>query len=137
MLRPFNVLLLGAVVAFMTACNPQHSEKAKVMRVLQVRAQAINARNIDLYLTIISPDYSDKGKNMSQLQDGLETGFKIYDSANYQADEQKVIFKGNKAEVTGSYRLKVVIRGREMVLAGQEHLVLTRESGDWKIVAGL
>ena len=107
------------------------------MRVVQVRAKAMNARNINLYLTIISPNYRDKGKDREQLQDGLEVGFKVYDSVSYQADAQKLVIKGNQAEVIGTYRMKVVIRGKEMVLNGKEHLVLAKEPDGWKIIAGL
>lgn len=137
MLRPLAALLLCIVVALMTACGPSHAEKEQILRVMQVRAQAMNARNINLYLTVISPAYSDKGKDRAQLKDGLEAGFKVYDSVYYQADEQKVKIKGKQAEVAGTYRMKVVIRGREMVLDGKEHLLLAKESDGWKIISGL
>lgn len=137
MLRPLAAFMLCAAVALMTACGPPQAEMEQIQRVMQVRAQALNTRNINLYLTVISPVYSDKGKDRAQLQDGLEAGFKIYDSVVYQADEQKVKIKGKQAEVTGSYRMKVVIRGKEMVLDGKEHLLLSKESDGWKIIAGL
>jgi len=121
----------------MAACAPSQTDKAQILLVMQARSQAINTRNINLYRTIISPAYSDKGKNRVQLQDGLEAGFKNYDSVFYQADEQKIAVKGKQAEVTGSYRMKIVIRGKEMVLDGKEHLILAKEHDGWKIVAGL
>ena len=137
MLRLLSATLLCVAVALMTACGPSQVEKEAVLRVLQMREQAMNTRNINLYLMIISPAYSDKGKDRAQLQDGLEAGFKIYDSVRYQAGEQKLQIKGKQAEVTGTYRMKVVIRGKEMVLDGKEHLVLAKEPDGWKIIAGL
>ena len=137
MLRPFVITLLSAVVATMTACGPSQAEKNSVLRVMQMRAQAMNSRNVNLYLTVISPAYSDKGIDRTRLQDGLEAGFKVYDNVYYQPGEQKVQIKGKQAEVTGTYRMKVVIRGKEMVLDGKEHLLLTKEPDGWKIVAGL
>lgn len=137
MLRPFAALLLCAAVALLTACGPSQAEKEQILRVMQVRAQAMNSRNINLYLTVISPAYSDRGKELAQLKDGLEAGFKVYDSLTYQANEQKITIKGRQAEVTGTYRMKVVIRGREMVLDGKEHLLLSKEADGWKITAGL
>lgn len=121
----------------MTSCGPSQAEKDQILRVMQLRAQAMNSRNINQYLTVISPAYSDRGKDLAQLRDGLEAGFKIYDSVYYQADEQKITIKGKQAEVTGTYRMKVVIRGKEMVLDGKEHLVLAKESDGWKIISGL
>ena len=137
MARTLGAALLCVVVALITACSPSQAERAQILLVMQARSQAINTRNINLYRTIISPAYSDKGKNRVQLQDGLEAGFKIYDSVYYQADEQKIAVKGKQAEVTGSYRMKIVIRGKEMVLDGKEHLILAKEHDGWKIVAGL
>lgn len=136
MVRTLGAALLSVVV-FMAACAPSQTDKAQILLVMQARSQAINTRNINLYRTIISPAYSDKGKNRVQLQDGLEAGFKNYDSVFYQADEQKIAVKGKQAEVTGSYRMKIVIRGKEMVLDGKEHLILAKEHDGWKIVAGL
>lgn len=137
MLRPLTILLLFAVVALMTSCGPSQADKEQILRVLQLRAQAMNNRNINQYLAVISPAYSDRGKDLAQLRDGLEAGFKIYDSVNYQAAEQKITIKGKQAEVTGTYRMKVVIRGKEMVLDGKERLVLAKESDGWKIISGL
>jgi hypothetical protein len=48
-----------------------------------------------------------------------------------------VRYSGQQAEVSGSYRMKVVIRGQEMVLDGKQHLTFTREPDGWKITAGL
>ncbi len=137
MVRTLSAILLSVVVALVTACSPSQGERGQILLVMQARSQAINTRNIDLYRTIISPAYSDKGKNRVQLQDGLEAGFKIYDSVYYQADEQKIAIKGKQAEVAGSYRMKIVIHGKEMVLDGKEHLILAKEHDGWKIVAGL
>lgn len=136
MLRPLTTVLLFAVVA-LTSCGPSQADKEQILRVMQVRSQAMNARSINQYLTVISPAYGDRGKDLAQLRDGLEAGFKIYDSVYYQADEQKITIKGKQAEVAGTYRMKVVIRGKEMLLDGKEHLVLTKEADGWKIISGL
>jgi hypothetical protein len=136
-LRPLSAFMLCAAVALLTACGPSQAEKEQILRVMQVRAQAMNARNINLYMTVISPAYSDRGKDRTRLQEGLEAGFKVYDSLNYQADAQKITIKGRQAEMTGTYRMKVVIRGREMVLDGKEHLLLSKEADGWKVIAGL
>lgn len=136
MLRQFAAFLLCSL-ALMTGCGPSAAEKEQVLRVVRTRAQALNARNPAQYLTIVSPAYNDKGKDLAKLRDRLEAGFKVYESVSYQADEQNVEIKGKRAVVNGTYRLKVVIRGREMVLDGKEHLTLSKEPDGWKIIAGL
>jgi len=121
----------------MAGCGSHQAEKEDLLRVVQIRSQALNSRNMGLYLGVISPAYSDKGKDLVLLRDGLEAGFKVYDHVSYQADEQKVTINGKRAEVAGRYRMKVVIRGHEMVLDGTERLTLAKEADGWKIIAGL
>ena len=121
----------------MTGCGSRQSEKEELLRVVHRRAQALNSRDLGMYLGVISPAYSDKGKDFDLLRDGLEAGFKVYDRVSYQSDEQKVTIDGKRAEVAGKYRMKVVIRGHEMVLDGTERLTLAKEADGWKIIAGL
>ena len=102
-----------------------------------VRSQALNRRNLPLYLTTISARYNDRGRDYAALRDSLEASFKIFESVSYQAGVQKVAISDNKAEVSGEYRMRVVIRGKEMSLDGREHIWLAREAGGWKIIAGL
>lgn len=104
---------------------------------LWVRSQALNGRNLQLYLTTISQQYNDRGRDFAAMRDSLEASFKVFDSVSYQAGEQKVAVSGGKAEVSGEYRMRVVIRGKGMSLDGRERIRLAKEAGGWKIIAGL
>ncbi|MBT1072638.1 DUF4440 domain-containing protein [Geobacter chapellei] len=106
------------------------------MQVLQVRSQALNGRDLPLYLSVVSPAYRDKGKDIAALTAGVAAGFKSRTVA-YQAGHRTVSVSGNRAEVKGTYRMKVTVGGREMVLDGEETIILSREAGVWKIIAGL
>lgn len=136
MKRPVAVILFCLFLG-LTGCGPSRAEKDQVLQVLQLRAQALNSRDLKLYLKVVSPDYSDRGKHFQELRDSLNAGFKIYDSVSYRSEAQQVKIDGKQAEVTGKYRLKVVIRGKEMVLDGKEHLKLVKGADGWKITAGL
>lgn len=136
MKRPVAVILFCLFLG-LTGCGPSQVEKDQVLQVLQLRAQALNSRNLKLYLKVVSPDYNDRGKHFQELRDSLNAGFKIYDSVSYRSEAQQVKIDGKQAEVTGKYRLKVVIRGKEMVLDGKEHLKLVKGADGWKITAGL
>lgn len=128
------MLLFAAIAA---ACADTATEQDKVRQLLMVRSQALNNRNLQLYLTTISAQYSDHGRDFAAMRDSLEASFKVFERVSYQAGEQKVEIQGPKAEVSGEYRMKVVIRGREMSLDGKEHIRLAKEAGGWKIIAGL
>lgn len=135
MLRTVVFLLLSAFL--LAGCGASQAEKELVMQTVRTRERALNARDIKLYLKVISTAYSDKGKGFDQVRDGLEAGFKVYDQVSYQSADRKVEISGKRAEVAGTYRMKVVVRGHEMVLDGKEHLTLAREPDGWKIIAGL
>lgn len=135
MLRTVAYLLFYA--SLLAGCGASQAEKDLVTQTVRTRAKALNTRNLELYLKVISADYSDKGKGFGQLRDSLEAGFKVYEQVSYQADDQKVRISGKRAEVAGTYRMKVLIRGHEMALDGKEHLILAREPDGWKIISGL
>lgn len=118
-------------------CGSSKVEENMVQQVLQARAKALNEHDMNLYFTLISAAYNDKGKDLAQLKEGLENGFKTYEKINYQTNERKIRIRDKKAEVSGSYRMRVVIRGNELVLDGKERLLLVKEPAGWKITAGL
>lgn len=108
-----------------------------MLHVLQVRGQALDECDLSLYLSIISPAYQDKDKDFAALAAGVEESFKKRGAVAYQAGHRTVTISGKRAEVTGTYRMKVMVAGRELVLDGKEHITLSREAGTWKIIAGL
>lgn len=134
---PRLAVVILCLLLSVTACTQAQPEREHILRVMRLRAQALNARDLALYLSLISPAYNDGGKTFAGLRDGLEAGFKTYDTVSYRAEEQKVEIRGQRAEVTGGYCMKVVIRGHEMALEGRERITLAREPGGWKIVGGL
>jgi hypothetical protein len=52
-------------------------------------------------------------------------------------DTPSITVEGGRAESTVSYRMKILLRGKEMTLNGIEHLKLAKEPEGWKIIAGI
>jgi hypothetical protein len=75
-------MLLTALL--LAGCGPSQAEKDLLMQTVRTRAQALNTRNLDMYLSTISPAYSDKGKGLAQVRERLEAGFKIYEQVSFQ-----------------------------------------------------
>lgn len=119
------------------ACSTSQSDRLAVMEILNIRTKALNTRDMALYSSILSPEYSYKGKDFRRLKDSLVNNFQICESLSFQPGEQTISFHGKYAEAVGAYRMKVLIRGKETVLDGEEHLKLAKESEGWKIIAGL
>lgn len=130
------VILLSAVFLG-CGCSTSQSDRQAVSQILEIRSKALNARNLPQYLSILSASYNDKGKDFARLKDGLLTSFQTFENVSYQPGEQTISLHGNYAETAGAYRMKISVRGKEVVLDGTEHLKLAKEPDGWKIIAGL
>ncbi len=89
------------------------------------------------YVSIISPRYNDKGKTFQQLKEKLAADFRDYERLSYTSEKPDITITGNQAETTGTYRMKIRIRGKEFEFSGTEHLKLAKEPDGWKIIAGM
>lgn len=128
------LLLVGALVS---GCSGQEEDRKAVAQLIESRSKALNLRNSPLYLSAVSTAYIDKGKDFLHLKESIVNNFKTFESLSYQPGEHTISVDGNHAEVSGTYRMRVVVRGRELVLNGTEHLKLAKEPEGWKIIAGL
>ena len=101
------------------------------------RQQALLHKDVNLYLSIISRHYQDKGVDFTAKKKELESNFAVFDRIDYRSDGIAIDVTGGRATISGNYGLKVFIKGKELKLAGKEELRLVKESGGWKIVGGL
>lgn len=129
--------ILFVILLFLLGCNNQDQERRKIIETLAARSKALNSRDISLYISTLSPHYSDKGKNFAQLKENLEKNFRDYEQLSYEASAPTITINGAGAESINSYRMKVLVRGKEMTLNGTEHLRLAKEQDGWKIIAGI
>ena len=134
-IRLLGILLVALL--FSSGCSNTVQERKEILGTLATRGNALKSRNLSLYITVISPDYNDKGKDYVRLREGLEKNFRDYEQLSYEAGSRSITIDGNSAESVGSYRMKVRVRGKEMTLNGTEHLRLVKEPEGWKIIAGI
>lgn len=131
-LGTFYLLLM-----LLTGCSTADPEKAAIEKVLAIRSNALNSRNIETYFTVISAQYRDKDKDISNLRENLEKNFKNFSQIHYAVTRRSITVNGINAEASGDYRMKVKTNGKEITLNGVEHLKLTKEPGGWKIISGI
>lgn len=129
--------MLGLSTALLSGCNAQDKDRQAIAQVIESRSRALNSRDIPLYLSSVSPDYSDKGKDFPRLKESITSNFNSIEKLSYQPMEHAISISGNRAEASGTYRMKIITRGKELVLGGTEHLTFARGAQGWKIVAGL
>ncbi len=129
--------LSGLVVVLMFACTGQSADRQALQSVAIQRQQALRNKDLNLYLTLLSRDYQDKGRDFAAKKKELESNFALFDRIEYRSDGYTIVINGDRATISGSYGLEVVIGGKTLKFAGKETLRLKKEPGGWKIVAGL
>jgi hypothetical protein len=120
-----------------TGCTSSDQERKDILQVLAIRTRALNSRDLRQYLSVVSPQYNDKGKNFARLEVELKNNFRDIEQISYLPETPEIHLTGTHAESVTSYRMKVLSQGKEIKLNGAEHLKLAKEPGGWKIIAGI
>jgi hypothetical protein len=133
MRRHFLSFLLP--ILFLLAC--QVSEEEKIYQILNRRQEALQKRDLSLYLTCISKAYQDKEEDFNRLQKRIEGYFKTFDRISYSSWDRSVQIDGETATVIQQFYLEVEKGEKKNRYSGKEALFLKKEGKGWKITKGL
>ena len=122
-------------VLFLLAC--QISEEEKINQILNRRQEALQKRDLSLYLSCISRAYQDKEEDFYQLQKRIEGYFKTFDRITYSSWDRSVQIDGETSTVIQQIYLEVEKGEKKNHYSGREVLFLKKEGKAWKIVRGL
>ena len=128
-------LLFLVPVLFLLTC--QVSEEEKIFQTLSRRQEALEKRDLSLYLSCISKSYQDKEEDVSRLQKRIEGYFKTFDRITYSSWDRSVQIDGETSTVIQRFSLEVEKGEKKNRYAGEEVLFLKKEGGQWKIIKGL
>ena len=133
MRRHFLSFLLPLL--FLLAC--QGSQEEKICQILNRRQEALQKRDLSLYLSCISNAYQDKEEDFHGLQKRIEGYFKTFDRISYSSWDRSVQIDGETAMVIQQFSLTVEKGEKRNQYAGKESLFLKKEGKEWKIIKGL
>ncbi len=133
MMRRFLPFLLP--VLFLLSC--QTSEEEKIYQTLSRRQEALQKRDLSLYLSCISEAYQDKEEDFSRLQKRIEGYFKTFDRITYSSWDRSVQVDGKTSTVIQQVYLEVEKGEKKNRYSGKEVLFLKKEGRQWKITKGL
>jgi hypothetical protein len=133
MRRHFLSFLLP--ILFLLAC--QVSEEEKIYQILNRRQEALQRRDLSLYLSCISKAYQDKEEDFNRLQKRIEGYFKTFDRISYSSWDRSVQIDGETATVIQQFYLEVEKGEKKNRYSGKEALFLKKEGKGWKITKGL
>ena len=127
------ILLLTLFI--LLAC--QISEEERIHQTLNRREEALQKKDLSLYLTCISKAYRDKEEDFSQLQKRMEGYFNSFDQIQYNSWDRSIHIERDTATVIQQFYLEVEKEGRKNRYPGKEALFLKKEGREWKIIKGL
>jgi hypothetical protein len=133
MRRHFLSFLLPLL--FLLAC--QVSQEEKIYQILNRRQEALQKRDLSLYLSCISKAYQDKEEDFDGLRKRIEGYFKTFDRITYSSWDRSIQIDGEAATVTQQFYLEVEKGEKKNRYSGKEGLFLKKEGKEWKIIKGL
>jgi len=133
MRRLLSILLL----TLFTLLSCQISEEEKIHQTLNRREEALQRKDLSLYLSCISNAYRDKEEDFGQLQKRMEGYFRTFDQIKYDNWDRSVHVEGDTAWITQQFHLEVERRGKTNRYSGTEALFFQKEGRKWKIIKGL
>ncbi len=130
---PLLLLFLGAIL--LASCS--RSEQAQVEKVLENRRLGLETKDIELYMSSISPRYGGQAKGASLLREKALEMIAGFDSIQMRLSSRQVSITDQSAEALQTYEVKVRKGEQVRELRGKEKIGLRKEEGGWKIVSGL
>ena len=134
MRRPFLPLLF---LIFLLLLTCQDSEEEKIYQTLNRRQEALQKKDLPLYLSCISRAYQDKEEDFDGLQKRIEGYFKTFNRISYSNWDRSVQIDGETAIAIQQFQLEVEKGEKKNRYSGKEALFLRKEGKQWKIIKGL
>jgi len=120
---------------FLLAC--QVSQEEKIYQILNRRQEALQKKDLSLYLSCISKAYQDKEEDFDGLRKRIEGYFKTFDRINYSSWDRTIQIDGEAAIVVQQFSLVAEKGEKKNRYSGKEGLFLKKEGKEWKIIKGL
>jgi len=133
MRRHFLSFLLP--ILFLLAC--QVSEEEKIYQILNRRQEALQKKDLSLYLSCISKAYQDKEEDFNRLEKRIEGYFKTFDRIAYSSWDRSAHIEEETAMVIQQFHLEVEKGEKKNRYSGKEALFFKKEGREWKIIKGL
>ena len=134
MRRPFLFFLFFIFLPLL-AC--QISEEEKIYQTLNRRQEALQKKDLSLYLSCISRAYQDKEEDFDRLQKRIEGYFKTFNRISYSSWDRSVQIDGETATAIQQFQLEAEKGEKKNRYSGKEALFLKKEGKEWKIIKGL
>jgi ketosteroid isomerase-like protein len=128
----FSLILICLVVS----CGS--SEDKAIEETLSVRNKAYETKDVDLYMTLIAPDYKQekKGKTIGveEVKKNFLTNVSLFDTIDLTNSDRAIYRDGDKAEVAQITLVNAVVNNTKSRFKINDRIVLEKRNGKWLIV---
>jgi len=131
-----NSLLFISIIIFSMGCKG--SDKREIEDILSKRENALETKDVDVYLSSISPNYKE-GKNgkvfgVDEIKKQFLLNVSLFDSIDINSEDRSIYVQGDKAFVVQKTTVKVKIEDDESLFRLDERLGFEKVDGKWQIV---
>jgi len=134
----FLCLISIAVCAFFSACGG--GPEAQIHKLLDNRSEAMEKRDLNLYMSVISESYEDGAKDYDRMKARAERLFKNLNSIEFGVQHREIRLASGQDNAIVIQKCVVAFEmptGDVKKGVGEERLRLRREGEEWKILSGM
>ena len=120
---------------FLSCQGPQNSE---IEELLSIRESALESKDVDSYLTLITPDYQEERDGntltLEEIKKSFLTNVSLFDTLQITHTDRSIYLSGNKAEVFQITTVQASINDSKSVFKLSEKIGLEKTGDKWLIV---
>lgn len=137
---PRSRLIVFLSILFITAAAAScgGGGDREIDRVLDTRTKAFETKDAALYMTLVSPDYSQEKKGKTVGPEEVEKNFRInvdlFDKLSVRNADRTITSDGRKAHVVQKTYVDASIDGSKSKFRIVERISLAKINGKWLIV---
>lgn len=129
---------LSFFILLLVASSCGKSDEEEIGELLSKRQKAFETKNVELYLSCISPEYNQKKGDMvigvEEIKKGFITNVSVFDRIKLSSFDRDIYRDGDKAEVFQKVRVNLRIEKEENQFVLREKLGLEKVNGKWFVV---
>ncbi len=123
-------------LVILLACG--NSQNKEVDDLLLKRQQALEAKDVESYLTLISPDYSEERDGhtltLEDMKKSFLTNVSLFDDLQISHTNRSIYMKDNKADVFQITEVRASINDSKSVFKMSEKIAIEKIGDKWLIV---
>jgi len=129
-----SIFILFALL--ITSCGNQQNEEIEA--VLSKREHAFETQDVDLYMSLISPDYNQEKNNkaigVEEIKKNFLSNVTLFDNLEMSYADRSIYDKAQKTEVVQITIVDVAVNETKSKFKINERIQLSKIDGKWLIV---